>query len=67
MTWRKKLLRTRTELEDAAASTETITEEMTIKTASSDESDVDEIEDEVTKLRVEIEKDAKRYEYHCLV
>ena len=67
MTWRKKLLRTRTELEEAATSTETITEETTIKTAGSDESDVDEIEDEVTKLRAEIEKDAKRYEYHCLV
>ena len=54
-------------MEEAAASTETITEETTIKTAGSYESDVDEIEDEVTKLRAEIEKDAKRYEYHCLV
>ena len=54
-------------MEEAAASTETVTEETITKTAGSDESDVDEIEDEVTKLRAEIEKDAKRYEYHCLV
>ena len=67
ITWRKKLLRTRAELEEAATSTETVTEEATTKTAGRDGSDVDEIEDEGTKLRAEIEKDAKRYEYHCVV
>lgn len=58
--WRKKLVKTQKELDDAAGGTQVEEESAEVKDKEADSDDPDEIDNEVARLRAEIEKDAKR-------